>query len=130
MTIDEARKAAPDNRPEDRPRKCPPVPPSTEYAPRRPPEPPKPRCVAEERNPALESAKQITTYMKWFSAVAGILLIANLYTADKISDMKIDPSRTDHAVQAGIRECERSLPRTKTCELSQLSFKVVEKKGW
>lgn len=93
-----------------------------------PPEPPKPRCIADEHNPALESAKQITTYMKYFSGVAGILLIANLYTADKISDMKIDPKRTDHAVQAGIRECERTLPRTQTCELSQLSFKVVEKK--
>jgi len=43
-------------------------------------------------------------------------------------DPRIDPKRTDHAVQAGIRECERTLPRTQTCELSQLSFKVVEKK--
>lgn len=95
-----------------------------------PPEPPNPRCIADERNPTLESAKQITSYMKWFSALAGILLIANLYAAHKISDMKIDPKRTDYAVQAGIRECERTLPRTQTCELSQLSFKVVEKKAW
>lgn len=119
MTLDEARKAAPDKRPENRPRKNPNL-----------PKAPKMRCVADERNPALECAKQITSYMKWFSGVAGILLIANLYAAHKISDMKIDPKRTDHAVQAGIRECERTLPRTQTCELSQLSFKVVEKKGW
>ncbi len=43
-------------------------------------------------------------------------------------DPRIDPKRTDNAVQAGIRECERTLPRTQTCELSELSFKVVEKK--
>lgn len=116
MTLDEARKAAPDDRSDNRPRT--------------PPEPPKPRCIADDANYLSDTKKRLNTYFKYYSVVAAIMLIANLYTANKVSDMKIDPKRTDYAVQRGIKECERTLPRTQTCELSQLSFKVVEKKQW
>lgn len=103
--------------------KIPPVPPSTEYVRKRPPEPPKPRCIADEPG-YLEKSKRHSEIcvLLSFSALFITALLIAFYP-----DPRIDPKRTDHAVQAGIRECERTLPRTQTCELSQLSFKVVEK---
>lgn len=118
-----------DDRPEDRGRKCPPPPAPTEYAYKKPPEPPKPRCVADEPGYMSEIDRKLGKYMAGFSLLGFIMLMANLYEQHRLTEIKIDPKRTDHAVQAGIRECERTLPRTQTCELSQLSFKVVEKKG-
>jgi len=89
-----------------------------------PPEPPKPRCIADEPG-YLEKSKRRSELcvLLCFSMLFITALFIVFYP-----DPRIDPKRTDHAVQAGIRECERTLPRTQTCELSQLSFKVVEKK--
>lgn len=111
MTLDEARKAAPD----DRPKKA-------------LPEPPKPRCIADDPEQKKEHEKTIIWSAKLWTMVAVLSMLVNFGSLIFIPDPRIDPKRTDHAVQAGIRECERTLPRTQTCELSQLSFKVVEKK--
>lgn len=108
-------------------KQCPPPPPSTEYVRKKPPEPPKPRCIADE--PGYAEKRLIWHSKLWFSFALIMTLVA-LSSLVFVFDSMLDPKRTDHAVQAGIRECERTLPRTQTCELSQLSFKVVEKKAW
>lgn len=109
---------------DNRESRIPPVPPSTEYVRKRPPEAPKPRCIVDEPGYLDKSKRhsEICVLLSFSVLFVTALLIA-FYP-----DPRIDPKRTDHAVQAGIRECERTLPRTQTCELSQLSFKVVEEK--
>lgn len=109
---------------EENKKKVPPQPPPTEYAYRKPPQPPKPRCIADEPGDVEKHKRHSEVcVLLSFSVLFITCLIIVFYP-----DPRIDPKRTDHAVQAGIRECERTLPRTQTCELSELSFKVVEKK--
>lgn len=106
----------------------PPKPAPTEYAYSKAPEPPKPRCLADDPEHKKEHEKTIIWSAKLWTLVAALSMLVNFGSLILLPDPRIDPKRTDHAVQAGIRECERTLPRTQTCELSQLSFKVVEKK--
>lgn len=97
---------------------CPPQPAPTEYPYKRPEQ----LCI--------EDYKSTIFLAKAWTAGAVVMIFISLASWLFVPDPRLDPKRTDHAVEAGIRECERTLPRTQTCELSQLSFKVVEKKTW
>lgn len=95
-----------------------------------PPPPPKMRCIANDQESQIQVHKEVAFLAKAWTVAAVMMIFLAFSSWLLVPDPRLDPKRTDHAVQAGIRECERTLPRTQTCELSQLSFKVVEKKGW